>query len=137
MESELKFVDYCPKCINYDTNIGVCSKIHLNVKDYPAKFQNKCAGEYFEKDQEKANVNESKVKQIKQSEEANILTSSGFSTFLNILGWLLVIFSIICLLDFILVRKLILIRSEVEGLILFVIGINSIGLSKVMNKLTD
>ncbi|NOR45304.1 MAG: hypothetical protein GQ534_06925 [Candidatus Delongbacteria bacterium] len=136
MEEKINFQDYCPKCMSYDSNIGVCSKIHLNIKDYPAKFQNKCAGEYFEQDEEKVKKNEFTENKVKQTDDSNISTFSGFSSFLSVLGWLLILFSIVCLLDFILIGKLFLIKSEVEGLILLILGINSIGLSKVLKKLT-
>jgi len=43
------FNDYCPFCSNYQ-QMGVCSKIHINVKDYPNKFVTKCSGEFFETD---------------------------------------------------------------------------------------
>jgi len=44
---------YCPYCIHFDDKLGVCSKIHENVRSYPKKFLEKCYGKYFEKDQER------------------------------------------------------------------------------------
>lgn len=38
---------YCTKCNHYDSNLGVCSSIHANVKSYPIKFAKKCGGKYF------------------------------------------------------------------------------------------
>jgi len=38
---------YCTQCNHYDSNLGVCSSIHANVKSYPIKFAKKCGGKYF------------------------------------------------------------------------------------------
>ena len=64
------FKNYCPVCVNYE-KVGVCSKIHSNVKDYPKKFIEKCGGEYFILQGEK-------IDNPKQSKEINSDTKKGF-----------------------------------------------------------
>ncbi len=41
------FKDYCPNCKHYDSNMGVCSKLHKNVDDYPNSFIKHCDGWHF------------------------------------------------------------------------------------------
>ncbi|MDD3045175.1 MAG: zinc ribbon domain-containing protein [Candidatus Delongbacteria bacterium] len=41
------FDNFCPKCIHFQ-QMGVCSIIHTNVRDYPKMFVKKCNGKFFE-----------------------------------------------------------------------------------------
>ncbi len=45
----LLWENYCLFCDEYESGIGVCSKIHENVRSYPKKFINKCNGKFFKK----------------------------------------------------------------------------------------
>jgi uncharacterized membrane protein YhaH (DUF805 family) len=45
----LHWENYCLFCDEYESGIGVCSKIHENVRSYPKKFINKCNGKFFKK----------------------------------------------------------------------------------------
>lgn len=69
---------YCPFCVKYDDS-GVCSKIHLNIKDYPKKFKVKCNGKYFidsgkitESLIKKSSTITAEKKQIKDNKKPNI-----------------------------------------------------------------
>ena len=50
-----RWKEFCPKCINYEENAGVCSELHFNVKNYPKKFTKKCEGRFFRNDSQKGN----------------------------------------------------------------------------------
>jgi len=47
------FKDYCPKCNNFDSSLGVCATIHENVRNYPKKFVKECNGKFFKEDPNK------------------------------------------------------------------------------------
>ena len=48
-----QWVDYCPACLHYDENTGVCAELHFNVKSYPKKFEQQCGGKYYSGDAQK------------------------------------------------------------------------------------
>lgn len=56
------FKDFCPKCLHFEEQTGVCKKIFENVRDYPKKFVKKCNGEYYEYDPNKK-IEESEVEE--------------------------------------------------------------------------
>lgn len=45
-------IKYCYKCRYYESETGVCRKLHEQIFDYPEKFK-KCDGDYFEPAEEK------------------------------------------------------------------------------------
>ena len=47
------FQNYCPTCIYFQTETGVCIKFHQNVREYPKKFEKRCNGKYYEFDSDK------------------------------------------------------------------------------------
>ncbi len=66
VNNSLNWEKFCPLCIHFDTNMGVCSRIHENIHLNPAKFEKKCSGKFFEFDQTKKTE---KSKKGKVSEE--------------------------------------------------------------------
>lgn len=43
----ISIYDACPYCTYFDMTLGVCFKIHENVRSYPEKFFMKCQGRFF------------------------------------------------------------------------------------------
>jgi hypothetical protein len=65
-EDLLSFDKFCPFCINYQQETGICSKIHQNLKDYPIKFIKKCSGYYFVQNTQKPIVSNTNLLKIKE-----------------------------------------------------------------------
>ena len=140
MEKDLKFEEFCPKCKNYDS-IGVCTKLHKNVKDYPQKFFNDCGGVLFEIDEKKAEI-ESEIENnaVKSStyyeddkkRENPFKVLNGYGGFISGFGWMVIIFGVIATLYAKVQLELSLFIVVVIALSIFVVGINMVAFGEVI-----
>ncbi len=62
------FKNFCPRCVYFQQQTGVCKKFYFNVPDYPNKFHKKCNGNYFKEDATKTVQEIDELKEITELE---------------------------------------------------------------------
>ena len=48
-----QWLDYCPTCLHYDENTGVCAGLHFKIKSYQKRFDKCCDGRIYSGDPQK------------------------------------------------------------------------------------
>ena len=66
-EDILNFENFCPYCKNYESETGVCSRVHKNIKDYPNTFYSKCSSHYFIQKENSSIVSDTLLQKIKEA----------------------------------------------------------------------
>jgi hypothetical protein len=100
MKDEVRkiFHSYCYRCCYFESNSGVCTRIHENIKTYPKKFFAKCNREYFRLDQDKASMLEMKSSAANKDSDTDSWeplddplyheqTFIGYGKIVSVLGW--------------------------------------------------
>ena len=52
-EGKNSYKKYCPICIHFHVDSGICAKIHRKIPEYPKQFIKKCNGSLFKPDPNK------------------------------------------------------------------------------------
>lgn len=48
-----QWIDYCPTCLHYNENTGVCAGLHFKIKSHPKRFDKCCDGRLYSGDPQK------------------------------------------------------------------------------------